>query len=193
LSGAERETDPSIVAVVGGVFPIPPEAGTPRPFQLLKRLAARTKVHCIGVVPNSPEDWERFREHPSLRGVFTSMTPFYRRTDVPALAKLLTLLAGRPLFDQRFRDPEVLAAAHARARALASAHAPAVFYCLERDTLQYVPRRLWRSTLWDLVDAPVLATERRLAIDEMLSTWERLKLRGSLSRCSRSPRGRLRR
>ncbi len=192
MSGAGRETDPSVVAVIGGVFPIPPEAGTPRPFQLLKRLAARTRVHCIGVLPNSPEEWERFREHPSLRGVFTSTTPFYRRTDVTALAKLRTLLAGRPLFDQRFRDPEVLAAAHARARALSSAHAPAVFYCLERDTLQYVPRRLWRSTLWDLVDAPVLATERRLAIDEMLSTWERIKLRSSLVALRRFERRALR-
>jgi len=180
LSGAERETDPAVVAVIGGVFPIPPEAGTPRPFQLLKRLAARTAVHLIGVVPNSPEEWERFREHPSLRGVFASLTPFYRRTDVPSLAKLRTLLSGLPLFDQRYRDPEVLAAAQARARALARAHAPAVFYCWERDTLQYVPREFRRSTLWDLVDAPVLATERRLAIDEMLPTWERIKMRVAL-------------
>lgn len=180
MSGAERETDPTVVAVIGGVFPIPPEPGTPRPFQLLKRLAARTAVHLVGVVPNSPEEWERFREHPSLRGVFASLTPFYRRTDVPPIAKLRTLLAGRPLFDQRFRDPEVLAAAHARTRALARAHAPAVFYCWERDTLQYVPRKLWGSTLWDLVDAPVLATERRLAIDEMLPAWERIKLQLAL-------------
>lgn len=180
MSGAERETVPAVVAVIGGVFPIPPEPGTPRPFQLLKRLAAHTPIHLIGVVPNTPEEWERFREHPSLRGVFASLTPFYRRTDVPLLPKLATLLTGRPLFDQRFRDPAVLAAAQARARALVRAHGPVVFYCWERDTLQYVPRDLWRSTLWDLVDAPVLATERRLAVDEMLPAWERLKLRLAL-------------
>src|SRR5207344_770655 len=42
------------------------------------------------------------------------------------------------------------------------------------------PRKLWGSTLWDLVDAPVLATERRLAIDEMLPAWERIKLQLAL-------------
>ena len=131
-------------------------------------------------MPNSPEEWERFREHPSLRGVFASTTPFYRRTDVTALAKLRTLLAARPLFDQRFRDPEVLAAAHARARrARPRTRARRLLLPGSATRCSTCPRRLWRSTLWDLVDAPVLATERRLAIDEMLSTWERIKLRSS--------------
>jgi glycosyltransferase involved in cell wall biosynthesis len=180
LAPVEGERDPTVVAVIGNVFPIPPEAGTPRPFQLLKRIAAHTPVHCLGVVPQSPEEWERFREHPSLRDVFASTTAFYRRTEGSPIAKLATLLSARPLFDQRFRDPAVLRAARARARALIRAHAPVVFYCWERDTLQYVPRELWRSTVWDLVDAPVLATERRLAGDETLTTWERVKLRTAL-------------
>jgi len=187
------EADPAVVAVIGSTFPIPPEAGTPRPFQLLKRIAARTAVHCLAVVPQSPEEWERFREHPSLRDVFASTTAFHRRTEVSPFAKLLTLLTARPLFDQRFRDPAALAGAHARARELVGAHGPAVFYCWERDTLQYVPRELWRSTVWDLVDAPVLATERRLAVDETLGSWERFKLRAALVPLRRFERRALRR
>ena len=193
MAPAQGETDPTVVAVIGSVFPIPPEAGTPRPFHLLKRIAARTPVHCLGVVQQSPEEWERFREHPSLREVFSSTTAFYRRSEAPPLAKLLTLLSGRPLFDQRYRDPAVLRAAHARSRALVTAHAPVVFYCWERDTLQYVPRDLWRNTVWDLVDAPVLATERRLAVDETLTAWERVKLRTSLVSLRRFERTALRR
>jgi glycosyltransferase involved in cell wall biosynthesis len=188
----QAEADPTVVAVIGSVFPIPPEAGTPRPFQLLKRIAARTAVHCLAVVGQSPEEWERFREHPALREIFTSTTAFYWRAESP-LAKALTLLAARPLFDLRWRDPAVLRAAHARSRALVRAHAPVVFYCWERDTLQYVPRDLWRSTLWDLVDAPVLATERRLAVDESLSSWERAKLRMALVPLRRFQRTGLRR
>lgn len=193
MAPVEGESDPTVVAVIGSVFPIPPEAGTPRPFQLLKRIAARTSVHCLGVVPQTPEEWERFREHPSLREMFASTTAFYRRTQVPLIAKLATLLSGRPLFDQRFRDPAVLRAAQARSRALVRAHAPVVFYCWERDTLQYVPRDLWRNTVWDLVDAPVLATERRLAIDETLTPWERVKLRTALIPLRRFERRALRR
>lgn len=174
------QPDPTVVAVVGSVFPIPPEPGTPRPYQLLKRIAERTPVHLLGVVGQSPEEWERFREHPALRDVFASTSAFYRRSDASALAKLATLLSARPLFDLRFRDPAILRAAHARVRALVRAHGPVVFYCWERDTLQYVPRELWPSTLWDLVDDPVLATERRLAVDETLSLGERLKLRAAL-------------
>jgi len=180
VARGEREAEPAVIAVIGSVFPIPPEAGTPRPFQLLRRIAARTSVHCLAAVPQSPEEWERFREHPALRDVFASTHAFHRRTEVSPLAKLATLVTGRPLFDQRFRDPAVLAAARNCAAELARAHEPAVFYCWERDTLQYVPRALWQRTVWDLVDAPVLATERRLAIDELMSTWERVKLRTAL-------------
>jgi glycosyltransferase involved in cell wall biosynthesis len=180
LVPVEPEGKPAVVAVIGSVFPIPPEAGTPRPFQLLKRLARKTEVHCLAVVPQSPEDWERFRENPSLSGCFTSSSVFYRRTEVSAFAQARTLLSGLPLFDQRYRDPTALAAARARARALARLHHPAVFYCWERDTLQYVPRDLWPGTLVDFVDAPGLATERRLASDETLRGFERLKLRMAL-------------
>lgn len=193
MTEAQGGSDPSVVAVIGSVFPIPPEAGTPRPFQLLKRIAERTPVHCLAVVGQSPEEWERFREHPSLREIFSSTSAFYRRNDASALAKALTLVSGRPLFDLRYRDPAVLRAAHARSRALVRAHSPVVFYCWERDTLQYVPRDLWRSTLWDLVDSPSLATERRLAGDEMLSASERLKLRLSLPALRRFERRGLRR
>jgi glycosyltransferase involved in cell wall biosynthesis len=193
VAPTEGESDPTVVAVIGSVFPIPPEPGTPRPFQLLKRIAARAAVHCLGVVPQSPEEWERFREDPSLRDVFASTTAFYRSTQAHPIAKLATLLTGRPLFDQRYRDPAVLRAARARARALVRAHGPVVFYCWERDTLQYVPRELWRNTVWDLVDAPVLATERRLAVDETLGTWERVKLRTALIPLRRFERNALKR
>jgi len=182
-----------VVAVVGSVFPIPPEPGTPRPYQLLKRIAERTPVHLLGVVGQSPEEWERFREHPALRPIFASTTAFYRRNDASAWAKLATLVAGLPQFDLRFRDPAVRRAAHARVRALVRAHGPVVFYCWERDTLQHVPRELWRSTLWDLVDSPVLATERRVALDETLPPWERTKLRLDLPALRRFQRFGMRR
>jgi len=172
--------DPAVVAVVGSVFPIPPEPGTPRPFQLLKRLAQRTPVHLLGVVGQSPEEWERFREHPALRDVFASTCAFYRRGAASVAAELASALSVRPSFDLRFRDPAILRAAQARARALVRAHGPVVFYCWERDTLQYVPRALWRSTFWDLVDDPVRGAESRLSADETLSRWERAKLRLSL-------------
>jgi len=45
VTPAQDEADPSVVAVIGSVFPIPPEAGTPRPFQLLKRIAAPAWQH----------------------------------------------------------------------------------------------------------------------------------------------------
>jgi glycosyltransferase involved in cell wall biosynthesis len=191
-----RETPPAepvVVAVIGSVFPIPPEAGTPRPFQLLSRIARRTEVHCLGVVSQSPEEWERFREHPSLRDVFTSTSAFYRRQETPWLAQLASFASARPTFDLRFRDPAVLRAAQARARALVRAHGRVVFYCWERDTLQYVPRDLWRSTTWDLVDDPVLEIERRLAVDETLGLWERAKLRAALLPLRRFERRALRR
>jgi glycosyltransferase involved in cell wall biosynthesis len=186
-------TDPSVVAVIGSIFPIPPEAGTPRPFQLLKRIAKRTSVHCLAVVGQSPEEWERFREHPALRDVFASTTAFYRQNEASAFAKALTMVTARPIFDLRYRDPAVLRASHARARALARSQGPVVFYCWERDTLQYVPRDMWRSALWDLVDDPVLATERRLAADESLSTAERWKLKAALLPLRRYERRALRR
>ncbi len=193
MTSAEASHSPEVVAVIGSVFPIPPEAGTPRPFQLLKRIAERTTVHCLGVVGQSPEEWERFREHPSLREVFASFTAFHRQSEASALAKALTLLTGRALFDLRYRDPSVLRAAHARARALVRSHGPVVFYCWERDTLQYVPRELWRATLWDLVDSPSLATERRVAGDTLLSASERWKLRIGLPALRRFERFGLRR
>ena len=174
------EPAPTVVAVVGSVFPVPPEPGTPRPFQLLSRIARRTPVHLVGVVGQSPEEWERFREHPALRQVFASTSAFYRRTGASTAASLAALLTVRTHFDLRFRDPAILRAAHARARALARAHGPVAFYCWERDSLQYVPRELRHAALWDLVDDPVLESERRLAVDETLSPWERTKLRAGL-------------
>src|SRR5262249_1038852 len=67
-------------------------------------------------------------------------------------------------------------------------HGPVVFYCWERDTLQHVPRRWWGSTVWDLVDSPVLATERRIAGDETLGGWEKFLLQLSLGQLRRFER-----
>lgn len=166
--------------VIGGLFPIPPDAGTPRPFQLLKRLAAHAPLHLVAVVPQSPDAWQKFSASPALRGVFASARVRHRRTEAAPLGQLATLLSGRPLFDLRFRDPESVAWAHAQMHALAHEHGPVVFYAWEKDSLQYVPDRDRRSCVFDLIDAPCLALARRISGDRTLGALERLKLRAVL-------------
>jgi glycosyltransferase involved in cell wall biosynthesis len=176
----EDDPRPAVVALIGSVFPIPPQAGTPRPFQLLKRLAGFTRVHLLAVVPQSPETWTEFVSNPALAGLFASTRVRQRRTHTSSLVQAATLLSGRPLFDLRFLDPDAQAWAHAQARSLAREYRPVVFHAWGQDSLQYLPRAFWRSCLFDLVDAPCLALERRIASDRELHALERLKLRAAL-------------
>ncbi|MGH2898858.1 MAG: glycosyltransferase family 4 protein, partial [Solirubrobacteraceae bacterium] len=176
------------VVVIGGLFPIPPEAGTPRPFQLLKRLAAFAPLHLVAVVPQSEDAWQKFTRNPALRGVFATARVRQRRTQAAPLGQLATLLTGRPLFDLHFRDPESVAWAHAQARDLAREHGPVVFYAWEKDALQLVPAKYRRSCVFDLIDAPCLALARRIAGDRTLGAFERLKLRAALANLHRFER-----
>jgi glycosyltransferase involved in cell wall biosynthesis len=177
-----------VVAVIPGVFPVPPEAGTPRPFQLLVRLARETDVHLIAVVPQAPDAFRRFIESPALAGVFRSVSVYHRRVRVSPLAKLATLITRRPLFDQGFRDPAALVWANERSRELARLHGPVAFYAWALESLQYVPPELRAACVFDVVDAPCLALERRIAGDRALSPYERTKLRLALPNLRRFER-----
>ena len=177
-----------MIAVIGGLFPIPPEAGTPRPFQLLRRLAAHARLHLVAVVPQSPDEWQRFAGNPALQGVFSSLRVRQRRTRSTPLRQLATLLSGRPLFDLRFRDPDSVAWAQAQLHELAREHGPVVFYAWDKESLQYVPPAQRRSCVFDLIDAPCLALERRIAGDRSLGALERLRLRAALRNLRRFER-----
>lgn len=180
LTASEDGPRPEVVALIGSLFPIPPQAGTPRPFHLLKRLAGVTRVHLLAVVPQPRDAWAEFAASSALAGVFASTRMRERRERSTPLAQAATLLSGRPLFDVRFLDPGAQAWAHAEARALARAQAPLVAYAWGQDSLQYLPRAFWRSCVFDLVDAPCLALERRIAGDRALGRLERAKLRVAL-------------
>ncbi len=172
-SGAVR---PAVIAVVADPFPVPPDAGTPRPFHLLRGLARGTRLGLLAAHAAAPGVFERMLARPALDGLFAE-TRARTRTPGGALAALRTLLAGDPSFEHRRRDPSALATVHADARALARRLAPAVFYCWGVAALQWVPRALWRSCAWDLVDAPSMALERRIRGDASLSRAERMRLR----------------
>jgi glycosyltransferase involved in cell wall biosynthesis len=165
------------VAVVPGPFPIPPQAGTPRPWHLLTGLREHSKLCLLGVVRPEEPGWNEFLANESLRSLFAEVRVERRQTRAPALATLRTRLTGRPALDRRFKDPRALAAAHASARALAAAHGPVVFYCWTLNTLQWVPEEWWHACALDLVDAPDMTIERRLASDSRLSALDRLVLR----------------
>ena len=190
-SGSDAGPSPAVVAVVGSVFPLPPEAGTPRPYQLLRRLALRTPVHLVAVVPQDGAAWQRFVGDPRVKGIFRSTSVFHRRPFSGPIAKLATLFSGRPLFDQRYRHPEALDWAHARLRGLAAEHAPVAVYAWALESLQYVPAELRRHCVFDLVDAPCLALERRIAGDRALSVFERARLRAALPNLRRYERAAL--
>jgi glycosyltransferase involved in cell wall biosynthesis len=174
--------------VVPNLFPVPPEAGTPRPFQLLTRLATHTPVHLVAVVPQDAGDWQRFVGDPRVKGIFRSAQVFHRRAFSGPMAKLATLFSGRPLFDQHFRHSAALNWAHARLRELAARHAPVAVYAWALESLQYVPPELRPHTLFDLVDAPCLALERRIASDRALGPLERARLRAALPNLRRYER-----
>jgi glycosyltransferase involved in cell wall biosynthesis len=180
LAANQGDPRPAIVALIGNLFPIPPQAGTPRPFQLLKRLASYTPVHLLAVVPQDRDAWTDFEANPALAGLFASTRVHERGSRNSLFGQAATLLSGRPLFDVGFLDPGAKAWAHAQAHALAREHGPVVFYAWGQDSLQYLPREFWRACVFDLVDAPCLALERRIAGDRALGRLERWKLRAAL-------------
>jgi glycosyltransferase involved in cell wall biosynthesis len=180
LAANQSDPHPAVVALIGSLFPIPPQAGTPRPFQLLKRLAKFTPVHLLAVVPQDAEAWASFEADPALAGVFASTHVRRRGQQNSLFGQAATWLSGRPLFDLQYLDASAKTWAHDQARALAREHGPVVFYAWGQDSLQYLPRAFWRACVFDLVDAPCLALERRIAGDRALGRLERWKLRAAL-------------
>jgi glycosyltransferase involved in cell wall biosynthesis len=165
----------AVVAVVGQDFPIPPAAGTPRPFHLLRGLAQRVPVHLLGVVRPPRAAFEAFAARPELSRLLASVVAIER--EQPRLSGAVrTWLAGEPSLSQRWKAPAAIAAAHRAARDLASRHGPLAFYCWGLAALQFVPRELWGALVLDCVDAVSLSAERRLQTDRALAWRERLRL-----------------
>ena len=165
------------MVVLSEPFPIPPAAGTPRPWHLLAGLRERVKLCLLAVVADDRQDWDAFIGNDSLRSAFAEVRVARRASRASSIAALHTRLAGLPALDRRYKDPTALAAAHAGARALAAAHGPAVFYCWTLNALQWVPEEWWRACALDLVDSPTMTVERRLKSDSGLSLRDRVVLR----------------
>ena len=137
--GHGPDSVPTIVAVASRLFAVPPEAGTPRPFQLLGQLALRTRL--IGVlVTAEPEGRARsFVERPEIGGLLDRSFVFERRGRFTPLAQARTLLTGGPPFDLRYKDPGALRSVHELMNELMAANGPVAFYCLGMISLQWVP------------------------------------------------------
>lgn len=171
---------PAVIAVIPALFPIPPEAGTPRPFHLLRGLAARARVALVGVVPATADEWRRFVASPQLDGTFETSRHFLQAPTRSLAARVRTTLAGRPAFDVGYCAAEQLAEVHAEVERLLGLLGGGVFYCWTLRALQWVPEPLWRSCALDFVDAPLLSVQRQIRGDPQLSLRGRLGLRLSL-------------
>jgi glycosyltransferase involved in cell wall biosynthesis len=172
-----NQDTPTVVVVVSEPFPIPPQAGTPRPWHLLAGLREHVKVCLLAVVRSDCAAWDAFLGNDSLRSAFADVRVERQQIRAPLLAILRTRLTGLPALDRRYKDPTAVAAAHAGARSLAALHGPAVFYCWTLNSLQWVPEEWWRACALDLVDSPTLTVERRLKSDSALSLRDRVTLR----------------
>ncbi len=165
----------AVVAVVGQSFPIPPDAGTPRPFHLLAGLARRLPVHLLAVVAAPALSFEAFAARPELRPLLASVLAIERERP-HLLGAVRTWLAGQPSLVQRWKAPAALAAAHRTARELSRLQGPLVFYCWGLAALQYVPRELWSAVVLDCVDALSLSAARQLEADRSLAWPGRVRL-----------------
>jgi|GEM_PF-1442975 len=170
----------TVVVVIGRLFSVPPEAGTPRPFHLLTRLRDRARLLGVAVVADLEPACQRFIERPEIAALFDRSWLFHRRTSSSALAHVRTLLAGRPPFDLRYKDPDTLASVHKRMHDLVRDEGPLVFYCLGLPSLQWIPEQYWQATLLDAIDAMSMATARRIKADQQISPIAKLGLRLAL-------------
>ena len=175
------DTLPDVIAILPGTIPIPPDAGTPRPYHLLRRLcAAAPRVHCVAALSEDRNSWDTFLERSGLAERFASVELHSVSRRTPAHVRTLNLLTGRPPFDLRWKDPAGLQAVNRAARELVRRVSPAIFYCYGIDTLQLVPRDLWGSCVVDCTDAASLLARRRLRYEEGISRIDRLRLRLAL-------------
>ena len=168
--------DPVVVVVLTKPFPIPPDAGSPRPFQLITRLAARTRLHCVAGVRCGESEWNEFVESPSVASLFESVSTRHGRPQDPGSAQALIFLTGSPRHDLRFRDPVLLRETRSLTRRVAEAHSPVVFLCMGIEALQLVPRPLWHCCVVDGIDPWSLSLERQARDGAELPLVRRMKL-----------------
>jgi glycosyltransferase involved in cell wall biosynthesis len=167
---------PTIVVVLSKTFPIPPDAGSPRPFHLIARLAMRARLLCVAGVSEGRERWTSFIEAPEVAGLFASVDVMHGENRQPVTAQPLTFLTKRARHDRRFRDPKLLRGMQALTGRIAQEKGPLSFLCIGTECLQFVPRRLWASCVVDSVDPESLMMERRVREGAGLTPSRRLKL-----------------
>jgi glycosyltransferase involved in cell wall biosynthesis len=170
-----RPAEPNIVVVLSKIFPIPPAAGSPRPYHLLTRLSERARLHCVAGVTARGHEWSEFIEAPALRSSFESVQVRHGRTKHPAWALPLMFLTGRARHDLRFRDPRLLRETREQIVQVAREHDPVRFLCMGMGSLQFVPRRLWGSCIVDSVDPESLILGRLARGSAGLTRAQRIK------------------
>ncbi len=121
----------TVVVVIGRLFSVPPEAGTPRPFHLLTHLRDRARLLDVAVVADPEPVYKRFVEQPEIMALFDRSWLFHRRTSSSALAHVRTLVSGRPPFDVRYKNAGTLASVHRFMDDLVRDEGPLVFIALD--------------------------------------------------------------
>ena len=169
-------SDPTIVVVLATTFPVPPDAGSPRQFHLLSRLAKRARLHCVVGTRQSAEIWNKFANDPAIEALFASVSMEAGVAREPRSAQPLTLLAGLPRNNLRLRDPDLLRRAQELTVRTNRERGSVLFLCMGIDALQLVPRRLWKYCVVDGVDSWSLVLERRVQSDAQLTRTRRVKL-----------------
>jgi glycosyltransferase involved in cell wall biosynthesis len=168
--------DPAIIVVLSRIFPVPPEAGTPRPYHLLTRLSRMARLHCIAAVPGDAAAWNAFAQRAGFARIFESIRVHHRRPGSSALAKAITFLSGSPGFDLRWKDPDAVKWTHAVIRETVASLGPVRFYCDMSSGLPLLPREFWESCLVDAVDVQSLMLVRSIRTGVNLSLKDRLQL-----------------
>jgi glycosyltransferase involved in cell wall biosynthesis len=169
-----------VLVVRTGLLAIPPEPGTTRPYNLLRRLSADRTLHLRASLGDERTKWDEHFARPELEGVFTTRAWAPRRDRFSTWRQALNFALGRSASDLRLKDPEGLAACHALVHEAVRQYGPVVILAQGISTLQYVPSCYWGSCVVDSVDAVAMLTARRLAADTRMSRAERWKLKLSL-------------
>jgi glycosyltransferase involved in cell wall biosynthesis len=168
---------PAVLVIRYTLFAVPPEPGTTRPFHLIKRLAADRPVHLRASLSEPANEWDGFITRPEVASLFATAEVCVRRAKYAAWRDILTLATLRYPGDLSIKDPQGLAAIHAEVEAVIREHGPLVILGSGFSSLQMVPRRFWRSTVVDSVDAVAMLAQRRLATDKRMPRSDRFKMR----------------
>ncbi len=170
------QNPPVVVVVLSKAFPVPPDAGSPRPFQLLSRLSARARLHCVAGVRCGEDEWNDFIATPSIANLFDSVSVTHGQSRDPDSAQALIFLTGSARHDLRFRDPLLLRRTRHQLQQVAEREGPLTFLCMGIDALQLVPPALWSHCVVDGVDPWSLILERQVRDSAQLPLGRRLKL-----------------